>query len=314
MSSSTASPFGPSAIPHSEAAAAPSEALATVPPLEGAPPIIQLWALRLLMQEHGLSECALLELQPKRLVRLPGMRDALTELNDGAHTPQRVAQLWARMRQLHQQAEQNWAHAQVPAMLEKNATFIRQTLGLSSTEQRLVEFVALMQTNAMLNAVCGRLAGHFVRQPARSLSITLGLPLADVQRALHRQGRLSRCGLLDMQTKQGFLTSLDDLLELSPFSLHAHLCDEVLSPEQILFGSLRPSDPPTLMLDDFAHVPVMSGVVLPYLRHALATGRKGVNVFIRGQPGTGKTQLSRVLAQALDCEMYEVAFQDEDGN
>lgn len=32
-------------------------------------------------------------------------------------------------------------------------------------------------------------------------------------------------------------------------------------------------------------------ILRPYLKHALTTGRKGVNFFLYGDPGTGKTQL-----------------------
>ncbi|MEI2625956.1 MAG: AAA family ATPase [Giesbergeria sp.] len=44
-----------------------------------------------------------------------------------------------------------------------------------------------------------------------------------------------------------------------------------------------------------------------YLRHAAATNRPGVNIFIHGAPGTGKSQLARILAQELGCELFEIA-------
>ncbi|MFO7804376.1 MAG: AAA family ATPase, partial [Paracoccaceae bacterium] len=42
--------------------------------------------------------------------------------------------------------------------------------------------------------------------------------------------------------------------------------------------------------------------------------RKGVNIFIYGCPGTGKSQLSRVIAQEVDCNLFEVTREDHDGD
>jgi SpoVK/Ycf46/Vps4 family AAA+-type ATPase len=39
-----------------------------------------------------------------------------------------------------------------------------------------------------------------------------------------------------------------------------------------------------------------------------------VYIFLYGTPGTGKTQLARVLAQHLACPLYEIASEDDDGD
>jgi len=49
------------------------------------------------------------------------------------------------------------------------------------------------------------------------------------------------------------------------------------------------------------------------LRHALETRKKGVNVLVYGVPGTGKSQLTRTLAHALDCPLFQVTSENEDG-
>jgi replication-associated recombination protein RarA len=40
----------------------------------------------------------------------------------------------------------------------------------------------------------------------------------------------------------------------------------------------------------------------------------GVNIFIYGSSGTGKTQLCKVLAEALQVQLFEIACEDEDGD
>jgi SpoVK/Ycf46/Vps4 family AAA+-type ATPase len=44
------------------------------------------------------------------------------------------------------------------------------------------------------------------------------------------------------------------------------------------------------------------------------SGRKGVNIFLHGDPGTGKSQLAKALAEEIGCELFEVASENGDGD
>jgi hypothetical protein len=50
------------------------------------------------------------------------------------------------------------------------------------------------------------------------------------------------------------------------------------------------------------------------LTQAVASNRQGVNIFVYGVPGTGKSELARALAVELGCALFEVASEDEDGD
>jgi SpoVK/Ycf46/Vps4 family AAA+-type ATPase len=94
--------------------------------------------------------------------------------------------------------------------------------------------------------------------------------------------------------------------------------DRIISPDADPLNLLRDmvavAAPAELGLKDFGHIRDSLDILLPYLRQAVESGRPGVNIFIHGRPGTGKTQLARVLAAALDRELFEVATEDEDGD
>ena len=108
--------------------------------------------------------------------------------------------------------------------------------------------------------------------------------------------------------------SLDDKLEL----LSPHFADNMVSldadPVVLLRDVVFPSAPPHLTADDFPHLVKELGVLQPYLKQSVATGRKGVNILLHGEPGTGKSQLAKILAAETGCELFEVAGEDEDGD
>ena len=55
----------------------------------------------------------------------------------------------------------------------------------------------------------------------------------------------------------------------------------------------------------------METTVLPYLKTAVEQQRPGVNILIYGAPGSGKTELTRVLSKTLNCRTYEIAVDTE---
>ncbi|MBJ6978989.1 AAA family ATPase [Luteimonas sp. MC1895] len=82
--------------------------------------------------------------------------------------------------------------------------------------------------------------------------------------------------------------------------------------EAILGQFFRPAPPARLKLEDFDHA--ASDVVLlkRYLSQVFASNRLGANVLLHGAPGTGKTELVRALASALDAQLMEVPAVDGD--
>ena len=131
---------------------------------------------------------------------------------------------------------------------------------------------------------------------------------------MSKNGALSRSGLLSLDKGRLVTDSLDDKLAL----LSPNFADNMVSldadPVVLLRDVVFPCAPPHLTTDDFPHLVKELGVLQPYLKKSVATGRKGVNILLHGEPGTGKSQLAKILAAETGCELFEVAGEDGDGD
>ncbi|MEC7118595.1 MAG: ATP-binding protein [Pseudomonadota bacterium] len=220
----------------------------------------------------------------------------------------------SRLRQLYQETEQAQAQASetIPAELAHNIAQLSELVGLSPLEGALLAFAALIHTERSLDDASDYLGLLTSAKTAQVLSVILNVPHAEVRAALDPQSRLVRSGLL-MVDRQGSY-SLRNKLEL----LSGHFADHLLSnnddPIHLLRDTILPTSPPNLGLVDYPHIQPSLDLLLPYLRQVLQQHQVGVNIFIHGAAGTGKSQLVRVLAAALATPLFEIASEDEDGD
>ena len=197
--------------------------------------------------------------------------------------------------------------------LSRNIDRLGKTLSLSETEKVLLHFFVQMTTNEPLQAAASMVGKMNDKKLSYALSVILNLPQRDLAKSIAVQAPLSRSGIVDISTRKHVpgAFDLDDLEVSSSFAdklLLSHQSD------QDLLNTLLPRTAvPTLTEDDFSHLGKEYCLIRDYLHKARRHNLQGVNILVYGQPGTGKTEMVRVLCAKLGLHLYEVPIEDEDG-
>ena len=290
-----------------------SEALpAGFAPETGAP-TARLWILRLLsrggvklLKEVG-NHTTLAQHLGVVLEPLPET-EAEDDDFDASPTPELTPAL---VRRLLRSAEADPASHTLPEPLASNIRALAQELGLDHTAAQVLAFCVLLASDNQLEECCNALGSLNDNRSMSILEHLLGLPLPLVRHALAHQSLLHQSGLLRMDHSTNFMSNKFDLLT-GEFA--ARMVHYPMTPIEVLRGLLHLAPAALLHTSDYAHIAADLQVLEPYLRHTLEVQRSGVNAFIYGAPGTGKTQLTRLLGVQMDCPVYEVACEDSDGD
>ena len=272
-------------------------------------PIVRLWILRLLIplgghrefiSQHGFGNDTLAEVLGLSDWIDPSPRD---------FDPKKVR---SELRKLYQASEQKIGDATPPAGLDANIARLSALVGLSETDCRILEFAVLIHSEQLLDDTADWLGQLSSMKVIHVLSVLLDLPERDVRLSLSAQGALAKSGLVSMN--RSCISVLRRKLDLLSENFADHILSSDNDPIDLLRDIVVPATPAELQRADYGHIEASLAVLTPYLKHSLNSGRKGVNIFLHGDPGTGKSQLAKVLAKELECELFEVTTEDEEGD
>ncbi len=273
------------------------------------PAIVTLWALRILvplgrykalMDAHGFGHSS--------IAKLAGLGD----IDNQPQEKSEIEGIRKRLQKLHAAAEEKKHTATLPVNLIENVHQLQKLVGLTDTDCRVLEFFVLRHSTTELAEACELFKNISNTVLARIIAAVLDIPPGEVQSALHAASPLRRSGLLTVHP--GNADTITGKCDLLSDGFAERLLEANADPIALLRDSIAIGTPATLTLSDFAHIAPSLSLLRPYLKNAMQSGRKGVNIYLHGSPGTGKSQLAKVLAAELGSELFEVASEDQDGD
>jgi len=273
------------------------------------PDLYRLWLLRMLVP-LGAHRCWLTEhgINDDNIALALGLEHWLDDPFKDFDRKVRLKEL----RQLHAEFETASISREVPEILAKNVAHLARILNLEPAECRVLEFAIVLHDCSILGEV------EFPNRSTGSaylifkIATILDLPEHVVREVVHFNGRLASTGLLKVDP-HAFRNNLQDAMGLLNDRFPYRMTCAEADPAQLFAESFSQLPAPVLGCEDFRHIETLREVLIGHFRLALEKRSPGVNAFIYGPPGTGKSQLARVVAMALDTQLYEVSSQDEGG-
>lgn len=201
---------------------------------------------------------------------------------------------------------------QIPrsTQLAKNIQWLADAIGLNRVEQDILHFRVIISRHLPLRD-CANNLGVGIDQlfAVNLLSKLLDASELEIEIALQPRAKLIRTGLISVMPKLALLVDKIEIMPGLADSLFGHHHD----PYKLFQNNFIQAAASKLTEDDYPHLKEDISLLRNYLLEAINTNRPGVNVLIYGTPGSGKTEFVKMLAQAIGCQLFEVATEHANG-
>lgn len=194
--------------------------------------------------------------------------------------------------------------------LNNNIQKISKLMHLNKYEEDILRFAILQKEYEILSDVTDDIGNNLnATQTKKALSTILNIPLKEVEKCFSTGSKFSRSSLI---TIEHYTNNLDRKLEFITDSFASQMLSSDESIEYMLKEVIYKCDVAELCLKDFDHLKKELSIVVPYLQTSSKANSKGVNILFYGVPGTGKTELTKAIANELNQTLYEISYTDED--
>ncbi len=193
-------------------------------------------------------------------------------------------------------------------LLQNNIKNISKLMSLNSVEQQILEFVVLLNQYEVLNDAADFLGRELnSSQVYRALASILNIPKNDIKKAFHSTSKFSKSSLISIYQNTNDLKCKIDTLSDEFIDNMLNLDEDI---EVMIRDSVRTSERSELSLKDYTHIEKDLDILVPYLKNAVSSKQAGVNILLYGVPGTGKTELAKVVSQVLKTNLFEISYSD----
>jgi len=188
-------------------------------------------------------------------------------------------------------------------VFKRNLKKLGKLIGLSSTEVKILAFATVLHQHRGLDDTADKLNELTTDRVIDVIAIILKLRSEKVRSALLTSGLLARSGLLHIsRDRSSYLKGKLNVLS----GLGTSLFDPSTTALEMLSDYFIQSKCGELVPSDFKYIQDDYTLITKYLATVQNDRRPGVNILLYGAPGTGKSQLARVIARDLGLTLFEI--------
>ncbi|MEA3554553.1 MAG: AAA family ATPase [Campylobacterota bacterium] len=192
-------------------------------------------------------------------------------------------------------------------ILKKNIKKISKLISLKKHEKQILEFVILLNQYEVLEDSLYYLGSNLnTSHLFKVVSTVLHIPLKKVKDAFNPNSKLAVSSLVTLNRSD--IHNVKRKIEVLSSEFIDNICHLDDDIESMLKESVISCTSTNLTLKDYEHIKNNIDVMVPYLQNSITNKTKGVNILLYGLPGTGKTELAKVIAEQLKVKLFEVSY------
>ncbi len=206
--------------------------------------------------------------------------------------------------------EERLASGGAECPIRSNLATMGEALGLDELDRAILHFLLISKLDNLFENQIGEILERYRGRSTPVIAIALRVPENRIDAHLNPESLLVRSGLVTRESRHRFGMGYELLQGFE----QAAITGPMDSPERIFRSYFRPSPAPVLSGDDMPHYQQELARLEALLRRARRDNVHGVNILLHGPPGTGKTQIARLLGQRCGFTAREVNHEDQQGD